>query len=146
VAQGPVLFEENCASCHALEDLSSLQGVAQEEIVVMLRTLNEISEEMQPFDGSDEEHEQLAAFLGGYTDTVQQATAIDGQAVFETHCSMCHGVEEMAPMIGNIDRQEIFTLLGRLDQLESSMPPFGGTTEEQEALADFLANINQGGK
>lgn len=65
VAKGPALFEENCASCHALEDLSSLQGVAQEEIVALLRTLNEISAEMQPFDGSAEEHEQLAAFLGG---------------------------------------------------------------------------------
>jgi mono/diheme cytochrome c family protein len=146
VAKGPALFEENCASCHALEDLSSLQGVAQEEIVAILRTLNEISEEMQPFDGSAEEHEQLAAFLGGHTEKAQQETAIDGKAVFESHCSMCHGVEEMAPMIGSIDRQEIFTMLGRLDELESSMPPFGGTTEEQEALADFLASINQGGK
>jgi mono/diheme cytochrome c family protein/cytochrome bd-type quinol oxidase subunit 1 len=146
VAKGPALFEENCASCHALEDVASLQDVAQEEIVAMLRTLNEISDEMEPFSGSAEEHEQLAAFLGGHTDTAQQETTIDGEAVFETHCSMCHGIEEMAPMIGNIDRQEIFTLLGRLDQVESSMPPFGGTTEEQEALADFLASINQGGK
>lgn len=145
-AKGPALFEENCSSCHAVEDLTSLQGVAQEEIVAMLRTLNEISEEMQPFDGNAEEHEQLAAFLGGHADTAQQETVVDGKAVFETHCSMCHGVDEMAPMIGNIDRQEIFILLGRLDQLESAMPPFGGTVQEQEALADFLANINQGGK
>ncbi len=145
-AKGPVLFEENCASCHSLKDLTPLQGVARDEIIQKLRTLNEISDEMAPFGGSAEEHEQLAAFLGGYNDTAQQETAIDGKAVFETHCSMCHGAEEMVPKIGSNDRQKIFTLLGRLDQLESSMPPFSGTAKEREALADFLASINQGGE
>jgi mono/diheme cytochrome c family protein len=70
---GATLFEEHCSSCHTAEELTgSLAGVAQDEIVGMLKTLNEISEEMQPFSGSAEEHEQLAAFLSGQSDTKNQ--------------------------------------------------------------------------
>jgi hypothetical protein len=43
------------------------------------------------------------------------------------------------------ERQEIFTMLGRLEQLQKAMPPFRGTAVEREALADFLAGLNQGG-
>jgi len=70
---GATLFEENCSSCHTVEELTgSLAGVAKDEIVGMLKTLNEISEEMQPFSGSAEEHEQLAAFLSGQSDMKNQ--------------------------------------------------------------------------
>jgi mono/diheme cytochrome c family protein len=71
--KGATLFEEHCSSCHTVEDLAgSWSGVAKDEIVGMLKTLNEISEEMQPFSGSAEEHEQLAAFLSGQSDTKNQ--------------------------------------------------------------------------
>jgi mono/diheme cytochrome c family protein len=62
--KGATLFEEHCSSCHTVEDLAgSWSGVAKDEIVGMLKTLDEISEEMQPFSGSDEEREALADFL-----------------------------------------------------------------------------------
>jgi hypothetical protein len=46
----------------------------------------------------------------------------------------------------NMDRQELFTLLGKLDQLQVGMPPFKGSEPEREALADFLESINKGGE
>jgi len=62
--RGRVLFEENCSSCHVSADLAApFAGLGQEEIVRMLGTLNEISEEMTPFAGSAEEGQVLAGFL-----------------------------------------------------------------------------------
>ena len=143
---GISLFEENCSSCHAIEELTgALEGIEQQEIVGMLRTLNEISDEMQPFSGSDEEHAQLAAFLNGQNEEKQEAV-IDGIDVFSTHCTMCHGVEDMKKRVGARKRQEIFTMLGRLEQLQKAMPPFKGSEGEREALADYLNSISQGGQ
>jgi mono/diheme cytochrome c family protein len=63
---GAALFEENCSSCHAVEDLTgALAGEDKAEIVGKLKTLNEISDEMEPFGGTEEEHEALADFLSG---------------------------------------------------------------------------------
>jgi hypothetical protein len=59
---------------------------------------------------------------------------------------MCHGITDMKEKTENMDRQELFTLLGRLDQLQAGMPPFKGTEPEREALADFLESINKGGE
>ncbi len=149
VERGPALFEENCSSCHATEDLvSAFDGLEQQEIVETLKTLNEISDEMQPFSGSEEEHEQLAAFLGGQSDKEEEKPepAIDGKNVFTTYCTMCHGVADMKVRLVGREREEIFIMLGRLDQLQKAMPPFKGSPQEREALADFLSSLNQGGE
>jgi mono/diheme cytochrome c family protein len=144
---GAALFEENCSSCHAVEDLTSvLDGVEIEEIVGMLKTLDEISDEMQPLAGSEEDHVQLASFLSGQSVTKEQEAPMNGADVFDTHCTMCHGITDMKEKTENMDRQELFTLLGRLDQLQVGMPPFKGTEPEREALADFLESINKGGE
>jgi mono/diheme cytochrome c family protein len=144
---GAALFEENCSSCHAVEDLTGvLDGVEMNEIVGMLKTLDEISDEMQPFAGSEEDHVQLASFLSGQSANKEQEAAINGADVFDTHCTMCHGITDMKEKTENMDRQELFTLLGRLDQLQAGMPPFKGTEPEREALADYLESINKGGE
>ena len=146
LASGAVLFEENCSSCHAPEELTAaLHGTVKDQIIGMLKTLNEISDEMQPFTGTDEEQKQLAAFLVGPNVTEKEEPAIDGEDVFAAHCTMCHGVADMQRRVVKKERQEIFTMLGRLEQLQKAMPPFRGTAVEREALADFLAGLNQGG-
>lgn len=145
--KGLALFEENCASCHALEDLTgAFDGVETDEIVGMLKTLDEISDEMEPFGGSEEEHKQLAAYLSGQEEKEKPEKVIDGKAVFNSHCTMCHNESGIRWKVNNRERQEIFTMLGKLDQLQRAMPPFRGTAEEREALADFLNALNQGGQ
>ena len=145
--KGAALFEENCSSCHAVEDLVSVfDGQEKEEIIETLKTLNEISDEMQPFSGSEEEHEQLAAYLSGQNDKEKPEEVIDGKDVFSAHCTMCHGAADMKRRVVNRDREEIFIMLGRLEQLQKAMPPFKGSVQEREALADFLGNINKGGE
>ena len=145
--KGLALFEENCSSCHAPEDLTgAFDGVENDEIVGMLKTLDEISDEMEPFGGSEEEHKQLAAYLSGQEEKEEPEKVIDGKAVFNTHCTMCHDELGIRRKVSNRERQEIFTMLGKLDQLQRAMPPFRGTVEERDALADFLNALNQGGQ
>ena len=145
--KGLALFEENCSSCHAPEDLTgAFDGVETDEIVGMLKTLDEISDEMEAFGGSEEEHKQLAAYLSGQEEKEEPEKVIDGKAVFNTHCTMCHNESGIRWKVSNRERQEIFTMLGKLDQLQRAMPPFRGTAEEREALADFLNALNQGGQ
>jgi mono/diheme cytochrome c family protein len=64
--QGKALFEEHCSSCHESPVVigGAFAGKGKNEIMAMLGTLNEISDEMQPFGGTAEESEQLADFLG----------------------------------------------------------------------------------
>ncbi len=144
---GVALFEENCSSCHVIEELTGVfEGVEQQEIIGLLRTLNDISDEMQPFAGNDEEHKELAIFLSGQNDQEKKEAVIDGKEVFKTHCTMCHGAGDMKKRVATRERQEIFTMLGRLEQLQKAMPPFKGSAEEREALADYINSINQGGE
>jgi len=146
-AAGLGLFEDNCSSCHAAEDLNGIfAGVAIEEIIGRLASLNEISDEMQPFTGTREEQELLAAFLKGEEQGEQPEKGTGGKAVFTTHCTMCHGVTDMKRRVANKERQELFSMLGRLEQLQRAMPPFRGTRQEREVLASFLATLGQGGK
>ena len=146
-AKGQALFEENCSSCHAVEDLAAaFEGVEQNEIVEMLKTLNEISDEMEPFDGSEEEQQLLSGYLSSLNEVETQEEVIDGKEVFKIHCTMCHGVSDMKKRTVSLERQDIFTMLGKLDQLQKAMPPFKGTTPERKALADFLASNKQGGQ
>ena len=61
---GESLFEVNCSSCHAPEDLEDFYGdMEREEIPQTLRTLDEITDEMMPFEGSDTEAAALSDFL-----------------------------------------------------------------------------------
>jgi mono/diheme cytochrome c family protein len=72
--KGKALFEEHCSSCH--ESVAVVGGVfagkEKNEIVRLLGTLNEISDEMQPFGGTAEEREQLADYLGDSHDSQQK--------------------------------------------------------------------------
>jgi mono/diheme cytochrome c family protein len=61
---GKVLFEDNCSSCHEAAELhAALQDNNQAEIIEMFSTLDGISDEMEPFEGSEEEQSQLADYL-----------------------------------------------------------------------------------
>lgn len=61
---GSALFEDNCSSCHAPEDLAgAFEGVEKVEITTTLQTLEEISDEMEPFSGTPEEQNDLTDYL-----------------------------------------------------------------------------------
>jgi mono/diheme cytochrome c family protein len=145
---GLILFDENCAACHSLDEVrDAWSGSSQGEIVEMLGTLDQISEEMEPFAGSKAEADQLAAFLappGAGAAPAPAAATAGGQEVFANYCAMCHSLADVEAKTAGQDRQELHTLLGRLNELVKAMPPFTGTEEERQMLADYLHSLQQG--
>jgi mono/diheme cytochrome c family protein len=149
---GAAVFEEHCSSCHAAEDLApAFDGVPPEKISVMLGTLNEISDEMEPFAGSDEERELLTGYLDSLNNplasqNISETPQVSGELLFEDHCSACHVAEDLAPAFGGVGREKISVMLGTLNEISDEMEPFSGTAQEQEILAEFLENLNGGGQ
>lgn len=146
-APGKAVFEGNCSSCHEVKDMAAtMQGWEQKQIVETLGTLDQISEEMTPFAGTEEEKKQLGLFLFSLNQKTETAGAPnEGQRVFAGHCSSCHSPEEMPDKFADMDRTEILDLLGRLGEINDVMPPFKGTPVEKGALVDYLEKV-QGGK
>jgi len=89
---------------------------------------------------------KLAVFLSGGGEQEVQLEVLNGRDVFGTHCTVCHGVPDMERKMAGREREEIFAMLGKLEQLQRAMPPFRGTPQEREALAYYLDSINQGGQ
>ncbi len=144
---GAVLFEDNCSSCHEVDDLvGSFEDVEKTEISEMLATLDAISDEMVPFDGTPGETDQLSGYLYSFGNESETETTIDGEFVYKTHCSSCHGMKIMERKMVNKTQDKIYDLLGRLPELQRAMPPFRGTEAEREALSQFLESLGKGGQ
>ena len=151
VALGETVFEEHCSSCHASDDLTAaFDGVPVDEIMAMLPTLNEISDEMEPFSGTAKEAEELSLYLDSLNnpDAVLpvQEEAISGELLFEDHCSSCHELDEMVGIVEGQGKAELVGLLGQLNEISDEMEPFSGTAEEQDVLAEFLESAEKGGQ
>lgn len=154
-AHGGGLFEEHCSSCHVAEDLApAVDGLEQPEIVEMLATLDQISDEMEPFPGSPEERIQLAGYLfllnneGGSGAEGEGKTGgkAAGRLLFEDNCSSCHEQADLSDPLAGRSKEEIFEMLGALNEISDEMEPFSGNASEQETLADFLFGLDKGGE
>ncbi|SDO72770.1 c-type cytochrome [Desulforhopalus singaporensis] len=148
---GPVLFEENCSSCHEHADLkAAMEGLGQGEIETLLGSLDEISDEMVPFGGSEAQRRLLAGFLAQPGDGGEQAPpgAGDdtGRMLFENNCMICHQQEELMSAVEGQGGEELVRMLKTLDEISDEMQPFSGTDKEQRALANYLESLNQGGQ
>lgn len=145
VAQGKALFEESCSSCHALDDVSgAFSDMGGEEIGEMLLTLDEISDEMEPYSGTDQQRGLLAGFLQLAASGEEPVPTVNGQTVFEDNCSACHAAEDLAETFGGVEQEEIRSMLATLDEISDEMMPFDGSEAEAAALADYL-NALKGG-
>ena len=139
------LFEEHCASCHDSGDLApATEALDQAEIVTMLATLDEISDEMEPFEGTEEETAQLAAFLYFLNERPDApGAAIDGAEIFEAECSACHAPEDLEGVFDAMELTEIHDMLDTLDEISDEMMPFAGSKEEKDALSTYLRSLGR---
>ncbi len=147
VDPGQELFDSHCASCHAAEDLGpATEEMDKDGIVAMLETLDELSDEMVPFEGSEEEAARLAAFiyfLSERDEAPSPPAAVDGAALFESECTACHAAEDMAAALEGWKPAEIKEALDKLDELNDEMVPFEGSPEEKDALTNFLHKLGR---
>ncbi|THB76451.1 MAG: hypothetical protein D6B25_09745 [Desulfobulbaceae bacterium] len=149
---GSLAFDQHCGSCHAVDDLlPAVDGLEPAEIQEMLETLDELSDEMVPFEGTEEEKAALIRFFheGGVAVDSVEPNQVDGGMVFEQNCSACHSAEELVPFFESLTLDDIRLTLETLDELSDEMVPFEGSESEREALVRFLfqgeANVDNGG-
>ena len=68
-----------------------------------------------------------------------------GGMVFMYHCNNCHaldhGMSAVGPLLYGKNKERIAERIRHLDSPTLSMPPWSGTEEELDALADFLVTI-----
>jgi len=73
-----------------------------------------------------------------------------GGMLFMYHCNNCHaldyGVSAVAPLLYGKSKERIADQLRHLNSPTLSMPPWSGTEEERDALADFLVTIRREAK
>jgi mono/diheme cytochrome c family protein len=142
---GVRLFEENCAACHDSADLApSLDGNSQEELAGLLARLDEISEEMVPFAGSEEEFKMLSGYLFSLNnETGSQADTgeTDGAELFDINCSACHAAEDLAVAVSEWSPEEFRSVLDKLETLSEEMAPYEGTAGEKDALTEYMEKL-----
>ncbi len=62
--QGSHIFEENCSACHEGDSLNPfIKDKSMKDLLDILSKLNQLNEEMPPFEGSEAEKKALAAYL-----------------------------------------------------------------------------------
>ena len=113
------------------------------------RLQTRLGRRMPPFVGTAAERRALAihlARLGGDA-AAGVAVAVEtepGQDVFETHCAACHGPDAAWPIADRLHgrtTEELYDLIGRLEEVREEMAPFAGTDAERAALAEYLAGL-----
>ncbi len=143
VISGDRLFEQHCAACHVPEDLhETLAALEAGEVVDLLGRLDEISAEMEPFTGTEEEAKVLAGFIRG-EGTAPVVVVPNGALLFEEQCAVCHDSAELGATLTGWDRPALRDALDRLEELSEEMPPYEGSPEEKDALADHLFTLGR---
>ena len=143
---GEQLFETHCASCHEVVDLAvPLEGNSQEEIISLLATLDDISDEMEPFAGNEGEFEMLSRYLFSLNNETgggdAAETAADGEELFDINCSACHVAEDLAAVASEWGRGEFRAALDKLETLSEEMVPYDGAAAEKDALTEYLEKL-----
>lgn len=69
-----------------------------------------------------------------------------GKTIFMYHCNDCHSTEgysAVSQLTRGWDRYLIHTTITHLDDINYSMPPWGGTDAEADLLTDYLLSIRK---
>lgn len=141
---GAQLFENNCAACHDVADLTpAFEDTSREELADLLVTLDQISGEMVPFEGSEVDLTMLTQYLFSLNNEVGEAgtNKPDGGDLFETNCSACHAAEDMAEIVSQWSRDEFRATLDKLETLSDEMVPYDGSAAEKDALTEYIEKL-----
>jgi mono/diheme cytochrome c family protein len=147
---GQEVFRLQCSQCHSVDGYLAIRPlVARKSNVALERTIDKLStwrgRRMPPFAGNEADEHALAVYLatlgGG---AIVPSTS--GGETFEKYCAPCHGEGSGIPLnvrVGGKSETEIYSLIGRLPQLNAAMPPFEGTEAERHALAAQFARLRR---
>jgi len=170
--RGEDLYRAACASCHSLEGYNGLarkiaeRGWSEGDLEHLIPRTGLMRGAMPPFFGTEDEAEEIAAYLSGASEAlakdlrsdwgrtrgrpgdarlqVEGITAGHGKAVWERNCALCHTLDAHRPLhdaFSGMGTDDLKELLLSSSDLSPSMPPFIGTDADAAALAEYLTQL-----
>lgn len=138
--RGQMLYEENCAACHAADQLQpKMVGWSQEKIRTALDKLAALNPAMPDYDAPPADKDAMAGYLFGLNNPEAAAPAkIQGGTLYDENCAVCHGIDQIAPNLKTWSRQKVRSSLDNLSAINPAMPDYTGTAAEKEALTDYM--------
>ncbi len=152
ISAGKEIFKLQCGACHSIDNYRSIKKILNEKkwsesfIYNQLGSLDKmVNNVMPPFAGTDDEKKALSKWLASLIEEKieeeKPAVTISGKDVFDRFCSSCHNFSPDDVLFQKsciYDIEQINYRITKLDSLNSSMPPFEGTDDERQALAEWI--------
>lgn len=138
--RGKMLFEENCAACHAADVLKpKLAGWSREKVRGSLDKLSVLNPAMPDYNAPPADKDAMAGYLFALNNPVATTPVKDqGATLYEEHCVACHGFDQIKPKMKGWSRQKVRAALDKLSALNPAMPDYSGSATEKDALADYM--------
>jgi ubiquinol-cytochrome c reductase cytochrome c subunit len=158
---GQELFEASCSTCHGVDGQGSsngpsLEGVGEASADFQLRTgrmplANSGQTVRKDPAFSDEQIEALVEYVGTFGDgpeipevDLENASLVDGQALFIENCAACHGATAAGGAVGNQALAPSLSAASDVQIAEAmitgpgQMPPFDFTDSQVNDLVNFI--------
>ncbi len=140
---GQQVYDNNCIGCHELDLVVAwANDQSAGEISTGLLNLSEMNDAMENFAGTDEERQQLAAYLHGLGNPVAAAEPEDpGVTLYDNNCIGCHSKETVLNWAAGQNEAEIAAGLTNLGALNPMMAGISLEQEDCVTLACHLAAV-----
>ncbi len=146
--RGKTLFEENCAACHSAEELKpKMAGWSREKVRGALDRLPALNPAMSDYTAPPADKDAMTVYLFGLNNPGTAAPGVDkGATLYDENCSSCHSMDQLKPKMKGWSLEKIRSSLDSLPALNPSMPDYNGTSEEKDAMADYMSRQTGGAK
>lgn len=145
--RGKVLFDDNCAACHAADSLKPMMaGWDLAKVRASLDKLPTLNPAMPDYTAPPADKDAMAGYLFGLNNPGAGQTKDQGELLFEDNCAACHSLDQIKPKMAGWSENKIRASLDRLSALNAAMPDYNGTPSEKDAMAAYMARQTGGAK
>jgi mono/diheme cytochrome c family protein len=154
VEYGRDLFLGQCGSCHTDDGYRSMRkrvyGWDPTLAKEMLAHIHLLRGTMPQFAGDEKDRAALGKYLASLNPLPSYANVSNrlaaGKQSFDARCGHCHTIDgKLRPLKSDFaagGADQVQALLPALDSISSNMPPFTGSPEEAQLLAEYIAQMS----
>ncbi|MFC1564014.1 cytochrome ubiquinol oxidase subunit I [candidate division KSB1 bacterium] len=141
---GRDIFRIACRSCHTVDGYRGLKdpvsGLDRDFLYGLVDKVENMKGNMPPFPGIETEKQALAEYLFSLND--DKIELLTGYNVFQKRCGFCHTRNKyrgLNDFFYGQYKEDILEMLPLLSDMIDLMPPWSGSDEETEMLAEYIA-------
>jgi mono/diheme cytochrome c family protein/cytochrome bd-type quinol oxidase subunit 1 len=146
LALGADAYRLSCQNCHARDGYNGLASRVgrweTEYTTAMIERLGSMRRPMPPFIGTAAEARSLALYLHSLPGVASvPPLPADGRQAYERRCAPCHsigGFRDLGELVEGLNAEDLADFMA--DMESDTMPPFTGSDEERQLLAQWLAD------